>query len=201
MKSDKVRYFALDIGNVCMKVQTEKCLAALGYSAITEVPLEFLDACRRLETGKITTEKWLEVYRTVTGGRFTDDELIHAWRLILGDEIPGIGDFLKELTEKGIRFIFFSDTSELHLDFVYRYLPSAVFVSGGIFSFEAGCQKPDAGMYEAFEKKFGKPVFYTDDKPENIEAGLKRGWPSHQFTSVEKLRKSFLSFSQECILM
>ncbi|HBC85970.1 MAG TPA: hypothetical protein DCZ94_03350 [Lentisphaeria bacterium] len=195
------KYFALDIGNVCMKVQTEKCLEALGYAAITEVPLEFLDACARLETGKISTEKWLDVFRTVTGGRFSDTELIHAWRLILGDEIPGIGEFLKEVTEKGIRLIFFSDTSELHLDFVYRYLPSAVYVSGGIFSFDAGCRKPEAGMYESFEKAYGKPCFYTDDKLENIEAGLKHGWPSHQFTSVEKLRKSFQAYSQECILL
>jgi FMN phosphatase YigB (HAD superfamily) len=192
MKIKNTKYFALDIGNVCMHVHTERCLAALGYSAITEVPLEFMSACDKFETGRISTDDWMAVFRKITGGRFTDAELVNAWRVILGDEIPGIYSFLDEITRAGHRVIFFSDTSELHLDFVYRYLPSAIFVTGGIFSFKAGCKKPAAGMYEAFEKTYGVPCFYTDDKLENIEAGLKRGWPSHQFTSVENLRKAFL---------
>ncbi len=174
-----------------MKIHTERCLAALGYSALTEVPLEFLAACDKLETGKISTEDWLGVFRKVTGGKFSDAELVNAWRVILGDENPGIYDFLDEITKSGYRAIFFSDTSELHLDFVYRYLPSAVFVTGGIFSFNAGCKKPGDGMYELFEKTYGKPSFYADDKPENVEGGIRHGWNSHQFTSVEALRKAF----------
>jgi len=185
------KYFALDIGNVCMTIHTDRCLAALGYPALSAVPPEFLETCAKFEMGKVSTEEWLAVYRKVAGGRFSDAELIHAWRVILGDEIQGIHQFLDEITKSGIRVIFFSDTSKLHLDFIYRYLPSAVFVTGGVFSFEAGCMKPASGMYEAFEKKYGKPCFYTDDKPQNIEAGIKHGWPSHQFTSVENLRKAF----------
>ncbi|HCE46398.1 MAG TPA: hypothetical protein DET40_22875 [Lentisphaeria bacterium] len=185
------KYFALDIGNVCMRIHTDRCLAALGYPALSAVPQEFLDSCVLLETGKITTEEWLVVYRKVTEGRFSDAELINAWRMILGDEIQGIHQFLDEITKSGIKVIFFSDTSKLHLDFIYRHLPSAVFVSGGIFSFETGCLKPAPGMYEAFERTYGKPVFYTDDKKENIEAGLRHGWPSHRFVSTELMAEAF----------
>lgn len=193
MKKNNQKYLALDIGNVCLKIQTERCLAALGYSADTEIPLEFHLACDKLEKGGISTEDWLKVFMKVTGGRFTETELAAAYNLILGDEIPGMYDFLSDITKLGCRAIFFSDSSDLHINHVYRHLPLAVFVSGGIFSFSTGYKKPESGMYEAFEKTYGKPCFYTDDRADNIEAGVKRGWRSHRFVSAELLRKDFFS--------
>jgi FMN phosphatase YigB (HAD superfamily) len=193
LKINYQKYFALDIGNVCMKIHAERCLAALGYSADTEIPLEFHVACDKLEKGRLSTEDWLTIFRKVTGGRFTDKELARAWNLILGDEIPGMYDFLAEITKLGCRVIFFSDTSDIHMNHIYRYLPLTVFVSGGIFSYETGFKKPESGSYKAFENTYGKPCFYTDDRVDNIEAGLKRGWRSHRFISVELLRQDFFS--------
>lgn len=193
MKKGHQKYFALDIGNVCLEIHAERCLAALGYSADTEVPAEFHEACDKLEKGGISTEEWLGFFRKTTGGRFADTELASAWSLILGDEIQGMYDFLDEITNLGCRIIFFSDTSDIHINHVYRYLPLAVFVSGGVFSYKTGFKKPEYGMYEAFENTYGKPCFYTDDKVENIEAGLKRGWRSHRFISAELLRREFFS--------
>jgi len=180
-----------------MKIHADRCLDALGYSAATEIPPEFLVACGKLEKGLIATADWLTVFKKVTGGHFTGTELADAWNMILGEEIHGMYDFLDEITKLGCRAIFFSDTSEMHINYIYRHLPLSVFVSGGIFSFETGFRKPESGMYEAFEKAYGKPCFYTDDKAENIDAGLKRGWRSHRFVSAELLRKEFLQCFQQ----
>jgi FMN phosphatase YigB (HAD superfamily) len=193
MKTGNQKYFALDIGNVCMKIHAERCLTALGYSSDTVIPLEFYMACDKFEKGRISTEEWLEAFKKVTEGRFAENELANAYNLILGDEIPGMYDLLDEITKLGCRVIFFSDTSDIHINYIYRYLPLAVFVSGGIFSYKTGFKKPEAGMYEAFENTYGKPCFYTDDRADNIEAGLKRGWRSHRFVSAELLRKDFFS--------
>ena len=193
MKKNNQKYLALDIGNVCLGIHPERCLAVLGYSAETEVPIEFHAASDKLEKGVISTEEWLGVFKKVTGGRFTEAELANAWNRILGDEILGMYDFLDEITKLGCHVIFFSDTSDIHINYVYRYLSLAVFVRGGIFSYKTGFKKPESGMYEAFENTYGKPCFYTDDKAENIEAGLKRGWRSHRFVSAELLRKEFFS--------
>lgn len=176
-----------------MRIHAERCLLALGYSSDTVIPLEFKVACDRFEKGVISAEEWLAVFRKVTSGRFTDKELASAYNLILGEEIPGMYDFLEQITKLGFRLIFFSDTSYLHINHIYRYLPLAVLVGGGIFSFETGFKKPESGMYEAFERTYGKPCFYTDDRADNIEAGLKRGWRSHRFISVELLRKEFFA--------
>jgi 2-haloacid dehalogenase len=48
--------------------------------------------------------------------------------------------------------------------------------------------KPDAPIYEVVEKMTGHKgadIFYLDDRPENIEAGLKRGWRAHIHTDPE----------------
>lgn len=195
MKISNQKYFALDIGNVCLTIHAGRCLEALGYSADTEVPPEFHATCDRLERGLISTEDWLSGFKKITGGHFTATELACAWNRILGDEIPGMYDFMGEVTKLGFRVIFFSDTSDIHINHAYRHLPLSVFVSGGIFSYKTGFKKPESGMYEAFENTYGKPCFYTDDRAENIEAGLKRGWHSHRFVSVEALRKEFFRIS------
>ena len=39
--------------------------------------------------------------------------------------------------------------------------------------------KPNAGIYESLEAlsgRTGEAIIYLDDRPENIEAGLARGW-------------------------
>ena len=42
-------------------------------------------------------------------------------------------------------------------------------------------------MFEAFEKRFGVPALYVDDRKELIEAARKRGWNAIVFTNSEAL--------------
>ena len=67
--------------------------------------------------------------------------------------------------------------------------PEAALVPDGIFSFSAGAQKPDEAMFAAFERSFGIPALYTDDRMELIEAARERGWNAVQFTSAENLQQ------------
>ena len=43
--------------------------------------------------------------------------------------------------------------------------------------------KPDAAIYEVVEKMTGRirrqDILYLDDRAENIDGGLKRGWQAH----------------------
>ena len=88
----------------------------------------------------------------------------------------------------GYRLVFFSDTSSIHMLEVCRKLSFANLVTGGVFSFKVKARKPGAAMYEAFETRYGKPCFYVDDRPDNIQAGISRGWNSHQFVSAAAMR-------------
>ena len=95
--------------------------------------------------------------------------------------------YIRKYTESGVKFVYLSDISRLHLSKVCRMLPFAHLIYDGIYSFEAGVRKPGAAMYELFEKRHGVPDFYFDDKLCNIEGARKRGWNAIQFTHAEQL--------------
>jgi len=125
-----------------------------------------------------------------TGDDLVSDEVIrYGWNLIIGQDIPGIAKWIRAMIADGYRFVYFSDTSQLHLLEVCRNFSAAHLIYGGVFSFDVKAKKPEAAMYEAFEAQYGKPDLYLDDKPENIAGGEKFGWNSQLFTSVETLQK------------
>ena len=127
-----------------------------------------------------------------TGDGLVSDEVIrYGWNMIIGQDILGIAKWIREMIADGYRFVYFSDTSQLHLLEVCRNFSAAHLIYGGIFSFDVKAKKPEAAMYEAFEAQYGKPDLYLDDRADNIAGGKKFGWNSQLFTSVENLRKSF----------
>lgn len=188
------KIIALDIGGVCLNLRFELCREYLGGAGAEEVPTQFLTASDQYERGLISEQEWLEVFRSVTEGRFSDDELRHAWNLIIGDAIEGMPELVNEIVNAGFRAVFFSDTSELHLMHIYRNLPFVHLVSGGVFSFKTGAKKPEDKIYELFEAAYGRPYIYTDDKEENVAAGTRHGWNSHKFVSAAAFRKELSAF-------
>jgi putative hydrolase of the HAD superfamily len=128
-----------------------------------------------------------------TGDEMVSDEVIrYGWNLMIGQDIPGIAKWIREMIADGYRFVYFSDTSQLHLLEVCRNFSVAHLIHGGIFSFDVRAKKPEAAMYEAFEAQYGKPDLYLDDRPANIAGGEKFGWNSQLFTSVETLQKNIV---------
>jgi putative hydrolase of the HAD superfamily len=186
------KIIALDIGGVCISLHFERALKSLGYSCFDQIPIEFLAATNMLEKGKIETSDWLNIFQEATNNSFPDKELRKAWGMIIGEAIEGMPELAKELVDAGYKLVFFSDTSEIHMQEVYRNLSFANLVTGAVFSYEVGAKKPDDAMYKAFEDKYGKPVFYADDRDINIEGGNRNGWDSHLFTSADVLRKALM---------
>ena len=164
---------ALDIGNVCVKLRYDQCLTALGYPQDIHIPLEFIEVINNYECGNITTKDWLQEFQKLTQFKFSDIELIKAYNLILGEENKNTREFVENTVATGGRVIFFSNISEIHAHCIFSNLSFAHLITGGIFSFNVGAQKPHKTMYESFEKQFGKPTLYLDDKAENLEAAVK----------------------------
>lgn len=185
------KIIALDIGEVCVDLRHHLCFECLGLDQNSAIPEEFLLATKELECGNKKESEWLNVFQNVTNNRFSDKELLDCWNLIIGPPKKGMHDAILEIIELGFRFIFFSDTSAGHILYTSDSLPFANLVTGAIYSYEVGVQKPNSRMYEAFEKDFGVPFFYIDDKLENIEAARRRGWKSHQFENAIKFKTEF----------
>lgn len=187
------KVIALDIGNVCLKLRFEKCLEFFGAGSLDEVPAEFMKSTDMFEKGLINRAQWLQTFGKVTGNRFSDDELVSAWNMILGEEIPGMSELIRQIISEGFRVIFFSDTSDPHMMHIRGTLSFAHLISGGIFSYEVKAKKPGDAMYLAFEHKYGKPFFYADDMADNIEGGRRHCWHSYLFKSPEDMKKEFFN--------
>jgi FMN phosphatase YigB (HAD superfamily) len=182
-----MKTIALDIGNVCFKLAYEEFHKHLNLD--TEKNKIFFQMAEEFECGRVSEEEWIEKFYNITQQRYSQKELISIFGNALGTEIEGMGEIIKQFTEQGYRVIFFSDISPTHLRQVYVKLSFSYLISGAITSFEVGKQKPNDEMYIAFEEKYGVPALYIDDRENNINAGIKHNWNSHQFTSVKSLNE------------
>lgn len=174
---------ALDIGNVCMEIHLENCLEALQVKWNAWLPNELLDATDAMECGALSEKEWLAIFASSTDEKFSSVKLKEAYNAIIGAEIRETRAFVEMATKAGYRVIFFSDTSQIHLDHVFANLSFAHLITGGVYSFEVGAKKPEPAMFAEFENRFGPPSLYLDDKIENIRMGLDAGWPSLRFKS------------------
>jgi putative hydrolase of the HAD superfamily len=73
----------------------------------------------------------------------------------------------------------FSNTNGIAVRHIRKKFPFFAHFDGYIFSYEQGAMKPDAKIYEALEHLTGRTaegIVYLDDRAENVQAGLARGW-------------------------
>jgi HAD superfamily hydrolase (TIGR01509 family) len=73
----------------------------------------------------------------------------------------------------------FSNTNDLAIGHIRRRFPFFANFDHYILSYEQGVMKPDAAIYAAVERALGlagEAIVYLDDRAENVEGGLVRGW-------------------------
>ena len=187
------KVIAIDIGDVCLQRNIAQTFHYFGVEPTLQLPPKMIYAIDQYERGIISLRQWLSAMQSVTNSNFTDEEICRGWNLLIGDDMPGMSEFINEMIDAGFRFIFFSDTSDLHFGDICRKLSFAHLITGAILSYEVGAKKPETAMYEAFEANYGTPCCYLDDMPQNIAAGQQQGWFSIQFTDTATMRKEFFS--------
>ncbi|NMA43592.1 MAG: hypothetical protein GX946_09460 [Oligosphaeraceae bacterium] len=183
------KVIALDIGGVCIQLRHKQFMHELN---LPEWPDEVIKLNHEFECGRLTPEQWLQQNRKLLPqmSGISDQRFWTMFRAIIGPDQPGMAELCGQWREKGYELLFFSNTSSVHADEVWRKISFAQHISGGIYSYECGVMKPDPGIYEEFENKYGKPVLYLDDLPANVEQGLKMGWNAKLFEGTETLQKN-----------
>ena len=139
----------------------------------------------RYENGDIGSHDFFLQVKTESG--FLGD--FEEFKELFGDIFTPIDSMVflhSELKNKGIPTYIFSNTNELQIQFIRRKFPFFANFTGYILSFEHRAMKPQPALYEVVEKTSGcrgAEILYIDDRPENIEAGVKRGWHGIVHTS------------------
>ena len=178
---------ALDIGNVCISLHPDRAFRAFGLAPDAGLPQKIVDSFCDLECGRMAEREWIALVCEVLENRFSETEIVNGWNSILGDPVQGVPERIRAFAGQGVRFVYLSDVSRLHLDQISRTFPCAHLIFDGVYSFDAGARKPDSAMYELFESRHGVPDLYFDDKRCNVEAARKRGWEAVEFTRAEQL--------------
>ena len=176
---------ALDIGNVSMKLNFDEMYRRFDIAPNDPGPIRRLwEPGMELETGRITVPEFLDRLEDFTGHRRTRQYLLDAWRYGVREPMPGMLETVRALAARGVRFSYMSDISPIHLDQVFKYCEFVHLVTGGIYSFEAGAFKLDgSAMFDAFERRYGRPLVFFDDRVEIIEHARLLGWNAVQFES------------------
>jgi HAD superfamily hydrolase (TIGR01509 family) len=105
--------------------------------------------------------------------------------------MPGMIDLHQSLRQRGTPLYVFSNTNEIavtHIRERYRFFEQ---FDGYVLSYEVGAMKPAEAIYAALEQRTALApdrLFYLDDRPENVEAGLARGWQAVLQTTAERSR-------------
>jgi len=112
-------------------------------------------------------------------------------------EIPPMIALHAELRRRGFKTYIFSNTNDLAIEHVGRNFSFFKNFDGYIYSYEVGAMKPDAKIYAAMEKlcgRTGADIVYLDDRLENVQAGLARGWRAILHETPEQTRAVLENF-------
>jgi FMN phosphatase YigB (HAD superfamily) len=181
---------ALDIGGVCLELRHDEACQRLGLGSVAEFGEQFPGVWRlaaELETGDLAEPEFLSRAGALMG--MEPHELEMFWLDLIGEEMAGAGDFVREAMELGCRPVFLSDVSDLHYRTLLPRLSFADVMHGAVVSYEVGALKPDGRMFAAMETQFcggGVPVLYIDDREGNVAAARERGWTAYQFGTFQE---------------
>jgi putative hydrolase of the HAD superfamily len=144
---------------------------------------------RRYEHGDISTADYHRYLREHGKLEMSIEEFHEAWSAVF---LPGliVPEQLLANLKRRYPLILVSNTNESHAEFIARNYRVLEYFDHTIFSHEVGSMKPDRRIYDAAIAAAGKPpeaLFFTDDRPENVESAAKLGIRAHQFESVAGL--------------
>jgi len=189
---------AFDLGKVL--VDFDYSIAASKIAANSSKPPEnlhsFLSSSPSLiqfETGTLTREEFYFAVRSAIGYQGTLDEFGAHFADIFSEIKPMI-QLHSDIRGLGFATYIFSNTNDLAIEHVRRNFPFFNHFDGYILSYEVRSMKPDAGIYESLEMmsgKHGAEILYIDDRPENIDAGDKRGWQTILHETPDKTLATF----------
>jgi FMN phosphatase YigB (HAD superfamily) len=142
----------------------------------------------RYESAQMTTQQFFEEVRQGIGFDGSFEEFAAAFADIF-TEIPAMTRLPAELRKIGLPVFVLSNTNEIAISHVRRNFPFFSEFTGCVLSYEQGCLKPAEQIYEITEQRTGcrsGEIAFIDDRAENIEAGVKRGWRTIWHRSPEE---------------
>lgn len=126
-------------------------------------------------------------------------ELIDAWfqryEEMLGGEIPGTAEILRELRSRSVPIYALSNWSAETFPIAVNRFECLSWFDGVLLSGEAKLLKPDRRIFEMFLHTFGikaSRAVYIDDRSENVQAAIELGMRGVLFRDSRTLRAELI---------
>jgi glucose-1-phosphatase len=180
-----IQAFLFDIGNVLVRFDHQKALRQLetrSTASPEQIQTAFAALLYPLETGQITTDQFISQAIATTGFNGSSEEFRDLYCDIFWLNEP-MWDLVAELHSRYPLYLF-SNTSELHLEFLLREFPQFSAFTDGFYSMRVKSMKPDAAIYEAALQQLKlspEDIFYIDDLPANTAQGNAFGFQTHTY--------------------
>ena len=184
-----IKNIIFDLGMVIINLDKEATPAAFKKLAGDkyEVIMEEKDSevfFNQYETGKISTEEFVETLKIKIGNGCTSTDVKNAWNAMLKDIPEKRFEILKE-AKVNYRTFCLSNTNELHIDFIFNELQQDrgiknldPFFEKVYLSHEMGQRKPDVEIFETVIRENDlKPseTLFIDDTAGHLEGARKAG--------------------------
>jgi len=143
---------------------------------------------QRFETGLMSREQFYGEVCAACGFSGNLDEFCATFADIFFEIKPMIA-LHAALRAARVPTYIFSNTNAIADAHIRERFPFFSRFDGYVLSYQHGAMKPAPRLYEVLEGQTGRKgeaILYLDDRPENVEAGLARGWQALLHETPEK---------------
>lgn len=187
-----------DIGNVLLRFDFNLALQKLAHHCdpAAETILHLVEPVKAAyEGGRMSRADFQAEARAILRYSGTDADFVSAWEDIFTENSPMV-ELLPQLQAK-LPLYLLSNTSDIHIDFVFARYPFFRLFRDAVYSYKALASKPEPAIYEIARRQFGvtpAETLFIDDLLPNIEAGAAAGFQVHHYhhdrhqAFVEQLR-------------
>lgn len=169
--------FIFDIGNVLLRFDYDRAIARIGARCGNKLTFDDLAPLRdEYEEGRIDRAEFQQRLTDLLAYTGTEDELVQALEEIFSENEPMIR--LVEHLHGRFPLYLLSNTSDLHIDYVFRTYPVFEKFEDAVYSFRAGVSKPKVAIFELAVRQFGVDpahTVYIDDLAANVEGARAAG--------------------------
>ena len=202
-----------DLGGVLVDIATwaeaasDLGLEDRGVLAADDVQRELVAG---LDRGDIEFDSWAEAMSAAVRGAYSPAEVKQVHGALTRKEHPGALSLITELHQRGLVTACLSNTNAAHwARLVHRdgdrrregpaEYPAVSLLHHHFASHLLGMVKPEPAIYEHLERATGargREIHFFDDRQDNVESALRRGWRAWHVDS----RLDTISFIRHCLI-
>ena len=180
-----IRSFIFDIGNVLIPFDFNRAIRRI--AADCPLPVESLPAAVKpwieaYEAGRMDRATFLRQTIAHLDYRGSEADFVAAWEDIF-EENPPMTRLVRHLHGRYPLYLL-SNTSDIHVNHFEAKYPVFAHFSGAVYSYLAGCIKPERPIFELAIRQFGvdpAATVYIDDLPANVAAARDVGFRAFQY--------------------